>query len=236
MPLNRFHPTIVLRRLLLAALVAGCAGPAPKPPVAPPVQLATTASAAPFTRLIADRAVTGVAPVEITRVSSNEDLLDSAAQPGVVGLTLFFPQGTPLWATPLGNEPLAIVVHPSRDTVGLTLEAVRQIFSGQTAGWQVTVREAGDDSRAAFEALTETRPAPAARVMPSPEAMLNFVSQTPDAIGYLPWRWVTEAVKALPVDGKAPTASDYPLMAMAVAVARQEPTGAVRDWLAQAQK
>ncbi|MBI4315358.1 MAG: hypothetical protein HY679_05435, partial [Chloroflexi bacterium] len=140
MPLNRFHPTIVLRRLLLAALVAGCAGPAPKPPVAPPVQLATTASAAPFTRLIADRAVTGAAPVEITRVSSNEDLLDSATQPGVVGLTLFFPQGAPLWATPLGNEPLAIVVHPSRDTAGLTLEAVRQIFSGQTAGWQVTVR------------------------------------------------------------------------------------------------
>ncbi len=198
--------------------------------------MATTISAQPFTAAATDRTANPGTTFEIALAASTSDLMDQVASGGVIGLTLFLPGESTLWGAPLGEEPIAVVVNPANTINDLTLAQVQDVFAGRTTGWSVAVREDGDDSRLAFESLTETKPALASRVAPSPEAMLNFVAETPNGIGYLPLRWVTESVKALTIDGRLPTADDYALKALIVAVAKEEPTGAAREWLGRVQK
>lgn len=168
--------------------------------------------------------------------ASTSDLLDQVASGGVIGFTLFLPGESTLWGTPLGEEPIVVIVNPTNAVNDLTLAQVQDIFAGRVGGWSVAVREDGDDSRLAFEAMIETQPALTSRVAPSPEAMLKFVAQTPDGIGYLPLSWLNETVKALTIDGRPPTDADYELKALLVAIAKEEPTGAAREWLGRLQK
>lgn len=162
--------------------------------------------------------------------------MEQVASGGVIGLTLFLPGESTLWGAPLGEEPIAVVVNPANTINDLTLAQVQDIFAGRVSGWSVAVREDGDDSRLAFESLTEARPALTSLVAPSPEAMLKFVAGTPNGIGYLPLSWVTESVKAVAIDGRPPTDANYKLKALILAVTKEEPAGAAREWLGRVQK
>ncbi len=224
--------------ILIAALIAGCgSAPIPTPTPTPPVRVVTTASASPFVRGATDRTVTGTTPFVITLAASNPDLMAAATREPVIGITLYFPPESALWATPLGEESIAVVVNPAGTIHELTLSQVQDIYAGRAPEWAAAVREEGDDSRLAFEAmaLRGVKPAATTVVAPSPEAMLNFVASTPNGIGYLPLRWVNESVKPVMVDGRLPTDSEYGLKALIVAAAQEEPTGAARDWLVKIQ-
>ncbi len=229
-------PARRLASLIAILLIAACAAPPPTLTVQPPIRVATTISAQPFTAAATDRTANPGTTFEITLAASTSDLMDQVASGGVIGITLFLPDESTLWGTPLGEEPIAVVVNPANTINDLTLAQVQDIFAGRTAGWAVAVCEDGDDSRLAFESLTATKPALTSLVAPSPEAMLKFVAGTPNGIGYLPLRWVTESVKALTIDGRLPTDADYALKAMVVAVAKEEPGGAARDWLGRLQR
>ena len=229
MPARRFAWIAIL-------LIAACAAPPPTRTVQPPIRVATTISAQPFTAAATDRTANPGTTFEITLAASTSDLLDQVASGGVIGITLFLPGESTLWGTPLGEEPLAVIINPASPTNDLTLTQVQDIFAGRATGWAVAVREDGDDSRLAFESLTETKPALTSLVAPSPEAMLKFVAETPNGIGYLPLRWVTESVKALTIDDRQPTDADYKLKALIVAVAKEEPSGPAREWLGRLQR
>lgn len=224
--------------LVLALLIAACSGAAAPTPE-PAVRVGATASTLPFLGEATDRSITGSTPFEITVATSNSDLLARVAGDSIdVGLTLYLPENSILWAAPLGEEKIAVVVNPANATDDLSLLQVQDIFAGRTGAWAVAVGEDGDDARIVFEAmaLRGVKPALTAVVMPTPEAMLKFVAETPNGIGYLPLRWVDDAVKPLAIDGKPPTADDYPLKALIIAVAKEEPTGKVREWLGEIQK
>ena len=229
-------PACRLASLIAILLIAACAAPPQTPTVQPPIRVATTISAQPFTAAATDRTANPGATFEITLAASTSDLLEQVASGGVIGITLFLPGESALWGTPLGEEPIAVVVNPASIINNLTLAQVQDIFAGRTTGWAVAVREDGDDSRLAFESLTETKPALTSLVAPSPEAMLKFVAETPNGIGYLPLRWMTDSVKAVAIDGRLPTDADYKLKALVVAVAKEEPRGAAREWLGRVQK
>ncbi len=223
---------------VLAALAACQSGSISTPTAAPPVRVATTASAAPFVRAATDRATTGPAPFTIALSPSNPDLLASVAQDNsVIGVTLFLPDGASVWATPLGAEPIAVIVNPASLTDGLSLGQVEDIYAGRDTTWVAAAREEGDDSRLFFEsaALRGLRPAAAVRVAPSPEAMLKFVGANANGIGYLPLSWVDESVRPLAIDGLRPGEEGYPLVALVVAVAQEEPAGPAREWLVKVQ-
>jgi len=226
----------LLALIIITGLSAACATPPPTPVVQPPIRVVTTVSAQPFLAAATDRAANPGTEFEIALAASTSDLLDQVAGGGVIGLTLFLPGQSTLWGTPLSEEPIVVIVNPASATNDLTLAQVQDIFAGRAAGWAVAVPEDGDDSRLAFEALTETQPALTSLVAPSPEAMLKWVAGTPNGIGYLPLRWVTEAVRALTIDGQSPTSDGYKLKALMVAIAKEEPTGNAREWLGRLQK
>ncbi len=225
--------------LAIIFLIAACEAEAiPTPTAEPPVRVATTASAQSFLRGATDRALTGMTPFLITAASQLE-ILNRAAQEPIIGVTLYLPEGTTLWATPLGVEPIVVIANPNNPAIELSLGQLQAIYTGRDTTWVAAAREEGDDSRLFFElaALQGLQPAATLRVAPSPQAMLDFVSSTPNGLGYLPLHWVNEAnaVRIMSIDGKQPNDEAYALRTWVVAVAKQEPTGPAREWLGRVQ-
>jgi DNA-binding transcriptional LysR family regulator len=234
----------VSRFCLLAALVLLTACTAPPPVIStptpePPVRVTTTLSAQPFLGEITDRSLTGPTPFIITLAPTQPDLLLAAQTEDIIGLSLYLPEGTGLWATPLGNEPIAVIINANASVAGFSLNQLADIYAGRDSAWAAAVREEGDDSRLFFDtvALRGLRPAATIRVAPSPEAMIDYVSDTSNGLGYIPQRWLKDVsgVTVVEIEGALPGNADYPLTALLVAFANQEPSGPARDWLGNVQ-
>ncbi len=225
--------------LLTASACAAAPTVVPTPTSEPPVRVSTTLSTQPFLRAVTDRSLTGPTPFIITLAPTQPDLLLAAQTESIIGISLYFPESSSLWVTPLGSEPIAVIVNNASSTTNLSLDQLGDIYAGRDTAWAAAVREDGDDSRMFFDsiALRGVKPAATIRIAPSPEAMIQYVSQTANAVGYIPLRWLTDStlVKVVTVEGNATDEADYPLTALVVAFASAEPGGAAREWLSNIQ-
>lgn len=126
----------------------------------------------------------------------------------------------PGWrATAIARDGIAIIIHPSNPADGIGLLQLQDLFSGRAYEWpavgvplaqnlvQPVSREEGSGTRAAFEALVMgDRPVtPRAVVVPSSQAVVEYVAAQPGAIGYVGMAWVSSSVKVLKVEGGLPT-------------------------------
>ena len=222
--------------LTAAVFITACATPTPIPEEK--VRVGVTASTLMFAKTITDRSLTRSTRFEIVVESSSSALLAEAAQEKIgVGITLYLPENSILWATPLGEESIAVIVHPSNTLSNITLAQLQDIYGGRSNEWSAASREEGDDSRIIFDskALRGVKPALTTALAPSPEAMIKFVSANQKGVGYVPLSWVNNTVKTISLDGTPPTTNNYPLRALIVAVAKQEPSGRTREWLGDVQ-
>jgi phosphate transport system substrate-binding protein len=152
------------------------------------------------------------------------------------------PAGQSLWAAPLAQDAIAIIVNPANPVRGLTLTQVRDIYQGLLVNWSEAgssngaiipfSREPGADIRAEFDALLMgARPImPSARIAPSSEAMVDAVSRNSGTIGMVSLAYLDNRTRALPIDGIAPsprTVADqtYPLRSIIYVVGLREPDG-----------
>jgi phosphate transport system substrate-binding protein len=122
-----------------------------------------------------------------------------------------------LWYQPFARDAIVMVTHPTNPVGGLTLLQLRAIFQGQTLFWNelgglalevVPVsREDGSGARFGFESLVMggRGVTPTAVVMPGSEAVVEYVSATPGAIGYVASGWLVPAVNLLAVEGVTPS-------------------------------
>jgi phosphate transport system substrate-binding protein len=122
-----------------------------------------------------------------------------------------------LWYRPVARDAIVIVTNPSNPVSGLTLLQLRSIFQGQTLAWTdlggpavdilPVSREDGSGTRLSFESLVMGRRdvSPTAVLMPSHKAVVEFVSSTPGAIGYVASAWLVPSVNLLAVEGIAPS-------------------------------
>ncbi len=152
-------------------------------------------------------------------------------------------RGEKLRATTIALDGLAIVVHPDNPVEGLTRQEIRDIFYGRLLDWWqvggkvgdilVVSREDGSGSRAAFETIimdNGQRPVTlAAVVMPGSQEVVEYVSSHPHAIGYVSMGYLSEEVKALEIDGMAPTpqtvgAQAYPLRRPLLLLTEEQPS------------
>jgi len=148
----------------------------------------------------------------------------------------------------IAYDGIAPVVHPDVAVDGLTLEQVRDIFAGKITNWQevggsdalivVVAREEGSGTRDAFDELVmgEELITDLALLQQSNGAVRTTVATTPDAIGFLSFGYLDESVKAVAVDGAAPTAANvkngsYPVVRPLNMVTDGEPEGLVKSWL-----
>ncbi|MBR5472016.1 MAG: phosphate ABC transporter substrate-binding protein [Oscillibacter sp.] len=121
-----------------------------------------------------------------------------------------------LSGTVLAYDGIAIIVHPENPVADLSVETIAKIYTGEITNWSevggndseivLIGREAGSGTRDGFEAITDTEDACKYRQeLTSTGDVITTVSQNPGAIGYASVASVKDTVKALKVDGVAPT-------------------------------
>ncbi|MCC6803227.1 MAG: substrate-binding domain-containing protein [Anaerolineae bacterium] len=148
---------------------------------------------------------------------------------------------SPLWAAPIGQDGIAVIVHPDNNLARLTTAQVRLIYQGWTERWSdvggrggdilVISRENGSGTRAEFEGLImgARRTTPIAQIAPSSEAVVASVARQPDSIGYVSMSYLNDSVRALALDGAAPTLDNvydnvYPLRSIVYVAGQHEPS------------
>lgn len=113
-------------------------------------------------------------------------------------------------------DGIAIIVNPQNPVKDLSLEQIAKIYTGEITNWKdvggedaeiVRIgREAGSGTRDGFESITETKDACQYRQeLTSTGDVITTVSQNPNAIGYASLAAIKDSVKALIVNGVAPT-------------------------------
>ena len=113
-------------------------------------------------------------------------------------------------------DGIAIIVNPQNPVKDLSLEQIAKIYTGEITNWKdvggedaeivLIGREAGSGTRDGFESITETKDACQYRQeLTSTGDVITTVFQNPNAIGYASLAAIKDSVKALTVNGVAPT-------------------------------
>ena len=121
-----------------------------------------------------------------------------------------------LSGTVLAYDGIAVIVNPENPVAALSVETIAKIYTGEITNWSevggndveivLIGREAGSGTRDGFESITDTEDACQYRQeLTSTGDVITTVSQNPGAIGYASVASVKDTVKALTVDGVAPT-------------------------------
>src|SRR5665647_33762 len=123
-------------------------------------------------------------------------------------------------------DGIAVVVNKDTTVTNLTLEQIRQIYTGEITNWKevggidapitVVSREEGSGTRGAFTEITKILVKDAAGnetdntvanalIQPSTGSVKTTVASTPNTIGYVSLGALDDTVKALTVEGVEPT-------------------------------
>ena len=118
--------------------------------------------------------------------------------------------------TVLALDGIAIIVNPSNPISDLDVETIAKIYIGEIRNWKeigghdaeivLIGREAGSGTRDGFESITDTEDQCKYRQeLTSTGDVITTVAGNPDVIGYASLASVKDTVKALTVDGIAPS-------------------------------
>jgi phosphate transport system substrate-binding protein len=160
-----------------------------------------------------------------------------------------------LWLGDLGIDGVAIIVNAQNPVSSLTMQDIRDIFSGVRGEWgdfdiqergiiAALVREDGDGTRVAFDksVMGDVGLSKSAIVLPSIETVINYTMLQPDAIGYVPSSRLSSlpaVLKPIGIEGITPdresiSNGSYRLVRTLHLAAAREPQGEVRKFAAWA--
>jgi phosphate transport system substrate-binding protein len=115
-------------------------------------------------------------------------------------------------ANVVAMDGIAVIVNPSNNVTGLTLQQIKDIYTGKISNWSALGGNAGkivvisrDSSSGTFEAFTEKalhgeKTRSDALLQASNQAVAQTVSTTPGGIGYVGLGFISPKVKALTVE------------------------------------
>lgn len=246
---------LVALTVLLLALLGACGQPVVTvEPVHYRLQAAGSTTLGPLVAELAAAFHQHAPSVSLAVDGAGTDYGLEALRSGRVDLALasWLPAGIdPSWqATPIARDGIAVIVHPDNPIQGLGLLQLQDLFGGQAFTWdsvgapraqgvvQPVSREEGSGTRAAFEALAMDGQGvtPRAVVVTSGQGMVDYVASNRQAIGYVSIGYLSPAVKALTVEGVAPSSEtvrqgSYPLSRELWLVIRNPPPPDVQQFL-----
>lgn len=126
-------------------------------------------------------------------------------------------KGVNLYENVVAMDGIAVIVHPSNGIIGLTRQQIKDIYTGKISNWRDVGGRRGpivvisrDSASGTFEtfnelALDKEKVRPEALLNASNNAVAQIVANTPAAIGYVGLGYLTDAVKAVEVEGVKPT-------------------------------
>ena len=134
---------------------------------------------------------------------SSRNLKDSEKEQGLV-------------ATTLAYDGIAVIVNPENTVEDLTVEQIAAIYTGEITNWSevggidaeivLIARDASSGTRSGFEEIVGVEDACQYRQeLTSNGDVLTTVASNPGAIGYASVATVKDTVKALKVEGVAPS-------------------------------
>ena len=123
-----------------------------------------------------------------------------------------------LEGTVLAYDGIAIIVNPENPVSDLDVETIAKIYTGEIKNWKdvggndaeivLIGREGGSGTRDGFESITDTEDKCKYRQeLTSTGDVITTVASNPNAIGYASLASVKDSVKAVSVDGVAPSES-----------------------------
>jgi phosphate transport system substrate-binding protein len=150
--------------------------------------------------------------------------------------------------TVVAQDAIVLVVNEDNPLRQLAMHEIRGMFEGRTSNWAevgghdadivVISREDGSGTREAFEeaVMRGRRVAPTALIMPSSQAVSDYVRLHEGAIGYLSLGWLGPGIAALAVDDIEPTREavedrSYPIVRPLLLVSRPQPEGDILGFL-----
>lgn len=153
-----------------------------------------------------------------------------------------------LWSFEIARDGLVVILHPSNPIHNLTLQQVRDIYSGVINNWKqlggvdkeihVITREEGSGTRSAFESLVmgDSEINPRSIVQDSNGTVIQLTKDDAYAIGYISLGLVNEFIKAVELDGVKASHDNvlngtYNLSRPFLFVSSQEPTGDVKKFI-----
>jgi phosphate transport system substrate-binding protein len=149
---------------------------------------------------------------------------------------------------PIAVDGLAVIINPQNPVDSLTLNQVRDIFSGSISNWnqvggpnqQINIvnREIGSGTRDGIQKIVLKNSSFSSRgiTQSSTGAVRSFVASDPNAIGYISFAEVDNSVKALGIDGVVPTYASiangtYPIQRDLLFVTNGDPSGYTKAFL-----
>jgi phosphate transport system substrate-binding protein len=155
--------------------------------------------------------------------------------------------GLGLVDTPIAHDAIAVIVNPSNPVRGLTKAQVSAVFEGKVRNWKevggpdmpvglVNRDEASGTREAFWSYVLDKRPFdPTAAVLPGTGQVRFVVAQAPGAVGYISVGFVDKTVKALEVDGVAPTEANiaskrYPISRLLHFLTKGQPKGLAAEF------
>ncbi|MBI5931062.1 MAG: substrate-binding domain-containing protein [Chloroflexi bacterium] len=200
--------------------LASCRAPMQAPTSTPevvPLYFVTSSSTDTLLRNLAATYTRENSLVAIVDQTANGTSISAALDPSdpsektLYALTTYLPNSDQLWAAPLGQDGIAVVVHPRLTLPQLSADDLRRIFTGAVENWTelggpdvpitVVSREAESDTRRVFEQLVlgERQITYNALLALTDAAMLDVVSRTPGAIGFVSMALVSGQVRVMPL-------------------------------------
>ncbi|HUL37486.1 MAG TPA: phosphate ABC transporter substrate-binding protein [Thermodesulfobacteriota bacterium] len=153
-----------------------------------------------------------------------------------------------LYAVTIARDAIAIIVHPMNPIGNLSLDQVRDVFSGKVENWKelggpthpidIVTREEGSGTRESFQNFVMGKEdiSLGALVQDSNGAVRQVISNDSSAIGYISLGLVNDQVKAIKISGVEPNLSNvddgkYKLVRPFLFVFNGEPAGEAKSFL-----
>lgn len=148
----------------------------------------------------------------------------------------------------IAMDGIAVIVNPANPVNGLTKKQVQDIYTGRISNWTeagggnakivVISRDSASGTFEAFStlALNGKKVRSDALMQASNQTITGTVAKTPGAIGYVGIGYVTNAVKAVPVDGITATkqtvlSGKYPYSRPLFMYTNGPAKGAIKDFI-----
>lgn len=176
-----------------------------------------------------------------------QSAVSGTAQIGMADLVNLPDEAKNLYSTAVAQDGISIIVHPSNSVTGLTMDQIRQIFSGGIKNWKavggsnvpitVVSREAGSGTRSSFEQIiTGIQLTDDAIIQDSNGTIRETVANDKSTIGYISHGLINEKIKPLKVNGiecsvQTVKVGKYPLVRPMYLLTKTKPEGAIAGFI-----
>jgi phosphate transport system substrate-binding protein len=199
---------------------------------------------------------TGIAAL----ISSTTDIAQCSRNMESKEIALAHKKGVEVKEFPVANDGITLVVHPSNPVSKLTIGQLSDIYTGKIKNWKeiggapggvvALSRERNSGTHVFFlehvvklgDKKNKNEFAPGILMMPSSQAIVEEVSASPAAIGYIGLGYLNAKQKALAIaktnssnyvlpSVKTVTGNEYPISRSLLFYANGEPTGDLKSFL-----